>query len=54
MGQAIGCGAHLASLRRINSGGFGVDAASPLDVLLSQTPAEVKPKIVPFAKLVAA
>ncbi|MGC2503237.1 MAG: tRNA pseudouridine(55) synthase TruB [Silvibacterium sp.] len=31
MGQALGCGAHLASLRRVASGSFGVDAALRLD-----------------------
>jgi tRNA pseudouridine55 synthase len=54
LGKAIGCGAHLASLRRLDSGGFNIDAATPLDVLLTEPPAEVKPRIVPFAKLVAA
>lgn len=31
MGQVLGCGAHLASLRRIASGPFTIDQALPLD-----------------------
>jgi tRNA U55 pseudouridine synthase TruB len=31
LGEAAGCGAHLAALRRIWVGSFGVDAALPLD-----------------------
>lgn len=31
MGQALGCGAHLASLRRIASGPFTIEQALPLD-----------------------
>ncbi len=30
MGQALGCGAHLASLRRVASGPFTIDQALPL------------------------
>jgi tRNA pseudouridine55 synthase len=32
LGRRLGCGAHLASLRRIASGSFSVDAALPLEV----------------------
>jgi tRNA pseudouridine55 synthase len=31
MGQALGCGGHLASLRRVASGPFTLDEALPLD-----------------------
>jgi len=31
MGQALGCGAHLASLRRTQAGPFGLEQALPLD-----------------------
>jgi tRNA pseudouridine55 synthase len=31
MGQALGCGAHLASLRRVSSGPFTLERALPLD-----------------------
>jgi tRNA pseudouridine55 synthase len=33
LGQALGVGAHLTALRRTRSGGFGLDAAVPLDRL---------------------
>jgi tRNA pseudouridine55 synthase len=31
LGEALGTGAHLTALRRTQSGGFGLDAAVPLD-----------------------
>lgn len=34
LGKALGCGAHLASLRREGIGGFNVETAWALDVLL--------------------
>lgn len=34
LGKALGCGAHLVSLRREGLGGFSVDTAWSLDVLL--------------------
>eukprot|EP00878_Enallax_costatus_P020071 GHUV01021201.1.p2 GENE.GHUV01021201.1~~GHUV01021201.1.p2 ORF type:complete len:146 (+),score=24.37 GHUV01021201.1:2378-2815(+) len=34
LGKALGCGAHLASLRREGIGGFSVETAWSLDVLL--------------------
>ena len=30
LGEALGCGAHLESLRRIRAGEFGIDRATPL------------------------
>jgi tRNA pseudouridine55 synthase len=33
LGQVLGCGAHLATLRRIAAGPFTIDQAIPLDVL---------------------
>ena len=39
LGQALGCGAHLARLRRIASGGFSIDDASALTELEATTPA---------------
>jgi tRNA pseudouridine55 synthase len=33
IGQALGCGAHLAGLRRTATGGFGIDAAVTLEDL---------------------
>lgn len=36
LGQRLGCGAHLASLRRTRAGAFVVEDAIPLDVLASR------------------
>lgn len=33
LGEALGVGAHLTALRRTRSGGFGLDAATPLEGL---------------------
>jgi tRNA pseudouridine55 synthase len=33
LGQRLGCGAHLESLRRTRAGSFGLDRAVPLDVI---------------------
>ncbi len=54
LGEKIGCGAHLARLRRLDSGRFSVDDATPLDTLLALPPAELRAKVVPFQKLLAA
>jgi tRNA pseudouridine55 synthase len=34
IGELLGCGAHLTALRRVQSGGFRVDEAIPLDGLV--------------------
>lgn len=38
LGQALGCGAHLSSLRRTQAGVFGVDQAVTLDALAALGP----------------
>lgn len=53
-GGKVGCGAHLASLRRLASGSFSVADAAPLDDLLAMTPKQVEGRMIPFAKLVLA
>jgi tRNA pseudouridine55 synthase len=35
IGQRLGCGAHLESLRRTRSGGFTIDEAVPLDAVVT-------------------
>ena len=40
LGQKIGCGAHLATLRRTHSGHFSEADAIPLDAALALPPAE--------------
>lgn len=51
LGQVVGCGAHLASLRRLDSGRFSVADALPLDELLRLAPGELKGRIIPFTQL---
>ncbi len=51
LGQKLGCGAHLATLRRSASGRFDVTEASKLDDLLKMSLAEVQQRVIPFLKL---
>ncbi|MGB7769188.1 MAG: tRNA pseudouridine(55) synthase TruB [Verrucomicrobiia bacterium] len=51
LGQKIGCGAHLAALRRTASGKFDVTGAMPLTEVLKLTLAELEKKVIPFLKL---
>ncbi|MGA2786483.1 MAG: tRNA pseudouridine(55) synthase TruB [Verrucomicrobiota bacterium] len=53
LGQKLGCGAHLASLRRSVSGKFDVANATKLDDVLKLTAAELEKKVIPFLKLAA-
>ena len=48
LGQKLGCGAHLAALRRSVSGKFDVVDATPLDAVLKLTPAELEKKVFRF------
>jgi tRNA pseudouridine55 synthase len=52
MGQNIGCGAHLATLRRVTSGKFDAANALPLAAVLKMTPRELEKHVMPFLKLV--
>ena len=53
LGQKLGCGAHLATLRRTASGKFNVADATPLDAILKLSAAELEKKVIPFLKLAA-
>ena len=53
LGQKLGCGAHLATLRRSVSGKFDVADATPLDAVLNLTAAELEKRVIPFLKLAA-
>jgi tRNA pseudouridine55 synthase len=53
LGQKLGCGAHLATLRRSVSGKFDVTDATKLDAVLNLTAAELEKKVLPFLKLAA-
>ena len=54
LGNKLGCGAHLATLRRSVSGKFDVADAMPLDAILKLTTSELEKRVMPFLKLVAA
>lgn len=51
LGQKAGCGAHLASLRRITSGKFDVAQALPLADVLKLSPQQLQPHVIPFLTL---
>jgi tRNA pseudouridine55 synthase len=53
LGQKVGCGAHLAELRRVASGKFDAANALPLAGVLQLTPRELEKHVVPFLKLAA-
>lgn len=53
VGQKLGCGAHLATLRRSVSGKFDVADAMPLDAVLKLSESELTKRVLPFLKLVA-
>jgi len=53
LGQSLGCGAHLAGLRRTDSGKFNVTDAMPLEAVLELTSVELEKRIIPFLKLAA-
>ena len=54
LGQKLGCGAHLATLRRSVSGKFDVVDATKFDDVMNLTSAELENKVLPFLKLMAA
>src|SRR6266700_2027397 len=51
LGQRIGCGAHLATLRRVASGTFEVAHAIPLAEVLKLSPGELTKQVLPFLTL---
>lgn len=53
LGQKLGCGAHLATLRRISTGKFDVAEAKRLDEYLAMSAAELQKHVVPYLKLAA-
>jgi tRNA pseudouridine55 synthase len=53
LGQKLGCGAHLATLRRSVSGKFDVADATKFDDVMNLTAAELEKKVLPFLKLAA-
>ncbi len=53
IGEAIGCGAHLGSLRRIETGGFVVGQCVSLAALEAMTEPEREARLLPAQSLVA-
>lgn len=51
LGQKLGCGAHLATLRRVRSGKFTVDNATQFEEVLKLSDRELEKLVIPFLKL---
>jgi tRNA pseudouridine55 synthase len=51
LGEKLGCGAHLHTLRRISSGKFDVADATLLEDLLKLSANELEKQVMPFLKL---
>lgn len=51
LGQKIGCGAHLATLRRVTSGKFDVAQAIQFEEVMKLTPRQLESHVIPFLKL---
>jgi tRNA pseudouridine55 synthase len=49
LGAALGCGAHLAALRRLAVGPWRVEEALPLERLTELTREELAPRIIPLS-----
>jgi tRNA pseudouridine55 synthase len=54
LGEKIGCGAHLATLRRVVSGKFDVANAIQFEQVLKLTRKELEPHVIPFFRLAEA
>jgi tRNA pseudouridine55 synthase len=52
IGEALGCGAHLALLRRTRSGKLDVADAKPLDEILKLKRDQLIPHIIPVLKII--
>lgn len=53
LGQNLGCGAHLSSLRRSVSGKFDVMDALPLEAVLQLPASQLEKRVIPYLKLAA-
>jgi len=53
LGQKVGCGAHLKTLRRLVSGKFDVADAIELEAVLKLSNKELEARVIPFLKLSA-
>jgi tRNA pseudouridine55 synthase len=53
LGQKLGTGAHLATLRRVVSGKFNVQDALPFEDALKLSSSDFQQRVIPFLKLAA-
>jgi tRNA pseudouridine55 synthase len=53
LGQKLGCGAHLADLRRVSSGKFDVADSVEFEKVLSLPLSELEKRVIPFVRLLA-
>jgi tRNA pseudouridine55 synthase len=51
LGQKLGCGAHLANLRRVSSGKFDVADAIEFEEVLGLPLSELEKRVIPFVRL---
>lgn len=51
LGQNLGCGAHLLTLRRTEIGQFSIQRATTLAAFLQLTQAEVQQRVIPMPRL---
>ena len=54
LGNKLGCGAHLTTLRRSVSGKFDVADAITLDAVMNLSGAELEKRVIPYLKLAVA
>ncbi|MEO6035482.1 MAG: tRNA pseudouridine(55) synthase TruB [Verrucomicrobiota bacterium] len=54
IGQKLGCGAHLHTLRRLASGSFDIAESLPLGDVLKLSLADLEKRIIPYLKLATA
>jgi tRNA pseudouridine55 synthase len=54
LGQKLGCGAHLSTLRRVSSGKFDVKDAVTFEDVLKMTSSELQKHVIPFLKIAQA
>src|SRR5579863_5286703 len=53
IGQKLGCGAHLANLRRVTSGKYDVADAIEFETVLGLPLSELEKRVIPFVRLLA-
>src|SRR5262249_25247238 len=51
LGEKLGCGAHLATLRRVTSGKFDVAKAIEFEAALNLNPRQLEQHVIPFLSL---